>query len=47
MVNSLCLKKPERMEALGRVFLLALLLWRLGERTLRVHVETTGNTLPG
>jgi hypothetical protein len=27
--------------------LLALLLWRLGERTLRVHVETTGNPLPG
>jgi hypothetical protein len=27
--------------------LLALLLWRLVERTLRVHVETTGNTLPG
>jgi hypothetical protein len=29
------------------VLLLALLLWRLVERTLRVHVETTGHTLPG
>ena len=47
IVNSLFLKKPERIEALGLVLLLALLLWRLVERTLRVHVETTGNTLPG
>ena len=47
IVNSLFLKKPERIEALGLVLLLALLLWRLVERTLRVHVETTGNSLTG
>ena len=47
IVNSLFLKKPERIEALGLVLLLALLLWRLIERTLRVHVETTGNPLTG
>ena len=47
MVNSLFLKKPERIAALGVVLLLALLLWRLVERTLRVHVETTGSPLPG
>ncbi len=47
IVNSLFLKKPERIEALGLVLLLALLLWRLMERTLRVHVETTGSPLPG
>jgi transposase len=47
IVNSLFLKKPERIEALGTVVLLALLLWRLVERTLRVHVETTGSTLTG
>ena len=47
IVNSLFLKKPERIEALGLVLLLALLLWRLVERSLRVHVETTGSTLPG
>jgi len=47
IVNSLFLKKPERIEALGLVLLLALLLWRLVERTLRVHVETTGKPLPG
>ena len=47
IVNSLFLKKPERIEALGLVLLLALLLWRLVERSLRVHVETTGNPLTG
>jgi transposase len=47
IVNSLFLKKPERIEALGLVLLLALLLWRLVERALRVYVETTGNALPG
>jgi transposase len=47
IVNSLLLKKPERIEALGLVLLLALLVWRLVERTLRVHVETTGKPLTG
>jgi transposase len=47
IVNSLFLKKPERIEALGMVLLLALLLWRLVERALRVHIETTGSTLTG
>jgi hypothetical protein len=47
LVNSLFLKQPERIAALGLVLLLALLLWRLVERTLRVHVETTGDPLPG
>jgi transposase len=47
IVNSLFLKKPERIEALGLVCLLALLIWRLMERSLRIYVETTGNALPG
>src|ERR1041384_646509 len=47
IVNSLFLKKPERIEALGLVLLLALLVWRLVERALRVHVETTGRPLTG
>jgi transposase len=47
IVNSLFLKKPERIEALGLILLLALLLWRLVERALRVHLETTGHTLTG
>jgi hypothetical protein len=47
IVNSLFLKKPERIEALGLVLRLARLVWRLVERTLRVHVETTGKPLTG
>jgi len=42
LVQSVFLQKPERIEALGLGRWLALLLWRLGERTLRVPVETTG-----
>ena len=47
IVNSLFLKKPERSEALGLIFLLALLLWRLMERAMRRHVDTTSTPLPG
>jgi hypothetical protein len=47
MVNRLFLKKPERLAALGLVCLLARLIWRLMERSLRLHVETTGHALPG
>ena len=47
IVNSLFLKKPERIEALGLVLLLALLLWRLMERAMRRHVDTTSTPLPG
>ena len=47
IVNSLFLKKPERIEALGLVCLLARLIWRLMERSLRLHVGTTGNAWPG
>ena len=38
LVNRLFLKKPERIEALGLIFLLALLLWRLMERAMRTYV---------
>jgi transposase len=47
IVKSLFLKKPERIDALGLVLLLALLIWRFMERSLRLHVEMTGNALPG
>ena len=47
IVNSLFLKKPERIEALGVVVVLALLLWRLMERAMRRHVDTTRTALPG
>jgi transposase len=47
IVNSLFLKKPERIEALGLVLLLTLLIWRLMERAMRRHVDTTSTPLPG
>jgi transposase len=47
IVNRLFLKKPARIEALGLVLLLALLLWRLMERQMRAHVATTGTPLTG
>jgi transposase len=47
IVNSIFLKKPERIEALGLVLLLSLLVWRLIERTMRLYVEHTEGDLPG
>jgi transposase len=47
IVNSLFLDKPERIEALGMVLLLALLLWRLMERSLRRYVAVSGMKLAG
>ena len=47
MVKSLFLKKPERIEALGLILLLALLLWRLMERAMRTSVDTTSTPLTG
>ena len=47
IVHSLFLKQPERIEALGLILLLALLIWRLMERAMRRHVDTTGTPLPG
>jgi len=47
IVQSLLLQKPERIEALGLVFLVALLRWRRGERPLRVPVETMGHARTG
>jgi len=47
IVNSLFLKRPERLEALGLVLLLALLIWRLMERSMRQYIATTGRSLTG
>jgi hypothetical protein len=47
IVTSLFLKTPERIEALGLVCVLARRIWRLMDRSLRLHVETTGNAWPG
>jgi transposase len=47
IVNAIFLKKPERIEALGLILLLSLLIWRLIERDLKLYVKKTGNPLPG
>jgi len=47
IVNAIFLKKPERIEALGLILLLSLLLWRLVERNLKRYVKKTNNRLPG
>jgi len=41
IVNSIFLKKPTRIEVLGLVLLIALLIWRLMERCMRQHLERT------
>ena len=47
IVNSIFLKKPERIEVLGLVLLISLLIWRLLERAMRNYVKNTGEDLPG
>jgi transposase len=47
IVNSIFLKKPERIEVLGLVLLLSLLIWRLLERAMRNFIEKSGQDLPG
>jgi transposase len=47
IVNRLFLKKPERIEALGLILLVALLIWRVMERAMRTYVDTTSTPLPG
>ena len=47
LVNSVFLKRPERIEALGLILVIALLIWRLIELNLRGHIEKQQATLPG
>ena len=47
IVNSIFLKKPERIEVLGLILLTSLLIWRLMERSMRQYVQQTGEKLPG
>jgi transposase len=47
IVNSIFLKKAERIEVLGLVLLISLLIWRLIERAMRNCIEQTQNDLPG
>jgi len=47
IVNDIFLKKPSRIDALGMVLIIALMVWRLMERNMRKYVENTGTQLPG
>ena len=47
VVNDTFLKKPNRIDALGMVLVITLIVWRLMERSLRAYVKNTGEPLPG
>jgi transposase len=47
VVNAIFLKTEERIEALGLILLISLLIWRLIERKLRKHVEDTDRPITG
>ena len=47
IVNDIFLKKPERIEVLGAVLLIALMVWNLIEHTLRQYIKECEVTLPG
>ena len=47
IVNDLFLKNPKRIEVLGMILLISLLVWNLMERSMRQFVEKSGITLPG
>jgi len=46
-VNALLLKTPRRIEALGLILVLALMIWRLMERTMRISLKDTGSKVTG
>jgi len=47
IVNAVFLKRPERIEALGLILLISLLIWRLIEHTMRTELKAADTTLPG
>jgi len=47
IVNDIFLKKPERIEVLGAVLLISLMVWNLIEHTLRQHIKECETSLPG
>jgi transposase len=47
IVNAVFLKRPERIEALGLILLISLLIWRLIEHTMRTELKAVDQTLPG
>jgi transposase len=47
IVNSLFLKTPARIEALGLILVLSLMVWRLMERSMRLSLQDSGTTVEG
>jgi len=47
IVNNIFLKKASRIDVLGMVFIIALMIWRLMERNMRAYVANTNEELPG
>ena len=47
IVNDLFLKKPERIEALGFILVISLLIWRLVERCLRSYIKEKNIKITG
>jgi hypothetical protein len=47
IVNALFLKRPERIEALGLILLIALLIWRLMDLVMRSELQARQATVPG
>lgn len=47
VVNDVFLKSPSRIDALGMVLIIALMIWRLMERSMRAYIKNTGGVLPG
>ena len=47
IVNSIFLKKNHRIEVLGLVLLISLLIWRLMEHCMRGYIKDTGNSITG
>ncbi len=47
VVNDLFLKTPSRIDALGMILVLSLMVWRLMERQMRLYLESEDKVLPG
>jgi len=47
VVNDLFLKTPSRIDALGMILIIALMIWRLMERQMRLYLAEQGTTVPG
>jgi len=47
IVNAVFLKRPERIEALGLILLISLLIWRLIEHVMRTDLEQRNTTVAG